>query len=494
MKSGTLMYNQSLSLLTDLYQVTMSYAYWKSGTAEKESVFHMFFRSNPFRGGYAVACGLENILKFLENFHFDDTDLSYMRGLSGNDGKPLFEEGFIRYLGNFSFECDIDAVPEGTIIFPYEPIVRVKGPIIQCQILETVLLNIVNFQTLIATKAARMVQASGGDPILEFGLRRAQGFDGAMAASRAAYIGGCAATSNMLAGKILGIPVKGTHAHSWVMSFDDEDEAFLEYAKALPNNCILLVDTYDSLEGVRKAVKTGIRLREKGFDLSGIRLDSGDLAYLSKEARKILDENGFKDTKILASNQLDENIISSLKDQGAKIDVWGVGTKLITAYDEPALDGVYKLSAVRTPGKEWNYKLKLSEQKEKITIPGILQIRRFEKSGENIADCIFDINSAVPDGCMIVDPEDGTRRKNIEAGTVFIDILVPVMRKGKRVSPETGIHSLRENTARNLLKFHSGIKRFINPHRYPVGLELSLYGLQTDMILSKRKIKKGGPL
>ena len=257
-----LAYNQSLSLLTDLYQVTMAYGYWKAGVDHKEAVFHLFFRNNPFKGGFTVACGLDYAIDYLENFKLDESDIDCLRSLKGNDGKPLFEDSFLRYLANMRFECDIDAIPEGTVVFPHEPLIRVQGPIIQCQILETALLNIINFQTLIATKAARMCLATGGEPILEFGLRRAQGIDGALAAARASYIGGCSATSNVLANKIFGIPLKGTHAHSWIMSFDDEYEAFQTYAKAMPNNCVFLVDTYDTLEGVKKAIEAGKFLRQ----------------------------------------------------------------------------------------------------------------------------------------------------------------------------------------------------------------------------------------
>ena len=262
------------------------------------------------------------------------------------------------------------------MVFPPEPLVRVRGPIIQGQLIETPLLNLVNFQTLIATKAARVCHAAGSDSVVEFGLRRAQGIDGSLSASRAAYVGGCAATSNLLAGRLLGIPVRGTHAHSWIMFFDSEREAFREYARAMPNNCVLLVDTYDTIEGVRKAVETGRWLREQGHEMIGIRLDSGDLAYLSIEARKILDEAGFPEAAILASNELDERIIASLKQQGARIDRWGVGTRLVTGHEQPALGGIYKLAAVREDGGAWDYKLKLSEQAIKVSYPGILQVRR----------------------------------------------------------------------------------------------------------------------
>lgn len=487
MSYKVLTYNQSLSLLTDFYQMTMAYAYWKAKVNTKEAVFHMFFRNNPFQGGFTIACGLEYVIDYLENFSFDKTDIDYLASLRGNDEKPIFEKGFLDYLGLLKFECAVDAVPEGTIVFPHEPLIRVQGPIIQSQILETVLLNIINFQTLIATKAARMLIASQGEPILEFGLRRAQGIDGALAASRAAYIGGCAATSNVLAGKLFGIPARGTHAHSWVMSFDDEIEAFKEYAKALPNNCVFLVDTYDTLEGVKRAADAGKWLRRHGHELIGIRLDSGDLAYLSIEARKILDAEGFPDAKIIASNELDENIIASLKDQGAKIAVWGVGTKLITAYDQPALGGVYKLSAVRAPGGEWKYKVKLSEQAAKVSNPGILQVRRYIKSGQAVADCLYDQSADLSKGCIMVDPFDMTRQKRLLADYEFRDLLVPVFREGKRVYPEVTIEQARENARQNLEWFHSGVKRFVNPHQFPVGLEKSLYALKTDLILKARE-------
>ncbi len=483
-----LAYNQSLSLVTDFYQLTMAYGYWKAKVDNKEAVFHLFFRNNPFKGGFTVACGLEYVIDYLENFRFDKTDIDYLASLPGNDGKPIFEQGFLEYLRNLKFECDVDAIPEGTIVFPHEPLIRIQGPIIQAQILETVLLNIMNFQTLIATKSARMILASQGEPILEFGLRRAQGIDGALAASRAAYIGGCAATSNVLAGKIFGIPVRGTHAHSWVMSFDDEIEAFKEYAKALPNNCVFLVDTYDTLEGVKKAAEVGKWLRGQGHELMGIRLDSGDLAYLSIEARKILDAEGFPDAKIIASNELDENVIVSLKDQGAKIAIWGVGTKLITAYDQPALGGVYKLSATRVPEGEWKYKVKLSEQAIKVSNPGILQVRRYRKGSEAIADVIHGQNTDLSKGCIMVDPFDMTRQKRILADYEFKDLLVPVFRKGKRVYPQVAIEEAKKNTQQNLALFHDGIKRFVNPHQFPVGLEKSLYALKTDLILKTREV------
>ncbi len=317
--------------------------------------------------------------------------MAYLATLSGNDGRPLFEAAFLDYLRGLRLAVDVDAVPEGTAVFPHEPLVRVRGPMLHCQLLETPLLTIVNFATLVATKAARVALAARGDPVLEFGLRRAQGIDGGLAASRAAYVGGCHATSNVLAGKRFGIPVRGTHAHSWVMSFDDELESFEAYAAAMPNNCVFLVDTYDTLEGVRHAAAVGQRLQAAGHKMVGIRLDSGDLAYLSIEARKILDAAGLADAAILASNDLDERLIESLKQQGATIAVWGVGTKLVTAYDQPALGGVYKLGAIQDDAGAWHHKLKLSEQTAKTSTPGVQQVRRFfHADGSADGDAIFD--------------------------------------------------------------------------------------------------------
>jgi len=411
------LYNQSMALLTDLYELTMAYGYWKTGVHRREAVFHLHFRQNPFGGGFSVACGLSTAIDFLQNFKFDASDITYLGTLNGNDQKPLFDKKFLSYLGGMRFECDVDAIPEGTVVFPHEPLIRVKGPIWQAQVLETVLLNILGFQTLLATKAARISIAARGKPVLEFGLRRAQGFDGALVASRAAYIGGVSSTSNVLAGKIYGLPVRGTQAHSWVMSFEDELEAFRAYAKAMPNNCIFLVDTYDSLEGVRHAVQIGKELKKEGHQLAGIRLDSGDLAYLSAEARKILDRGGFTKAVIVASNDLDETIMESLNEQGAQIGLWGIGTKLITAFDQPALGAVYKLSAVRDPGKEWQYRVKLSEQSLKVSIPGIQQVRRFYSQKEIIADVIYDTQKDLSGEVTMVDPLDMTRQKKISTTT-----------------------------------------------------------------------------
>jgi nicotinate phosphoribosyltransferase len=480
-------YRDSLALLTDYYEITMAYGYWKSGMAETEAAFHISFRENPFGGGFTIACGLGRVLEYLAGFAFDPSDLEYLAGIRDRKGKPMLEPGFLGYLGKLKLTCDVDAVPEGTAVFPQEPILRIQGPLLQCQILESALLNILNFESLIATKAARVVLAAGGDPVLEFGLRRAQGFDGALSASRAAYIGGCAATSNVLAGKLFGIPVAGTHSHSWVMAFDSEEEAFRQYARILPDNCIFLVDTYQTLSGVRHAVRAAKELRERGSEMIGIRLDSGDLAALSQETRKILDEAGFPKAQIVASNELDETIIESLKHQGAKIDLWGVGTKLATAFDQPALGGVYKLSALRKAGGEWDYKMKISDQAAKTSTPGILQVRRFRRGGQNIADAILEEGSCPPGECVIVDPGDSARRENIPADAEHTDLLVPVARAGMVVYSDQPLEEIRRRAAENLAHFSPGIKRFINPHRYPVGLELGLYRKKLKLALRNAK-------
>ena len=484
------LYKHNLALLTDLYQLTMAYGYHRAGIAEHEAVFHLVFRKNPFKGGYAVACGLSTVVELLSGFHFESTDCDYLASLRGNDDRPLFDDGFLKHLTEMRFACDVDAVEEGTLVFPWEPLVRVRGPLIQCQIIETALLNTVNFETLIASKAARICQAAAGEPVLEFGLRRAQGVDGALSASRAAYVGGCSATSNVLAGRLFDIPVKGTHAHSWVMCFDDELGSFSAYAEAMPNNCVFLVDTYDTLQGVRNAVTMGAKLRQQGHEMVGIRLDSGDLTYLSIEARKILDEAGFPDAAIVASNDLDEHIIASLKRQGATINVWGVGTKLATAYDQPALGGVYKLSAIRAPGEDWRYKVKLSEQKVKVSNPGIQQVRRFFDGGRPVADCIYDVTRGLNGACCLVDPMDDTRRKTINKDSAFVDLLVPVFKAGQPVYSPPAALQARARAQEQLATFHGGVKRFVNPHQYPVGLERSLHQTKRELIFRARGIEE----
>jgi len=476
------LYRQPLALLTDLYQLTMSYGYWKAGLDKKEAIFHLFFRKRPFQGGFTIAAGLETVIDYLKDFRFSASDLDYLSSLCNNDGTPLFEPQFFDYLAKMQFSCDIDAIPEGNVVFPYEPLIRVKGPLIQCQLLESPLLNLVNFPTLIATKAARICIAAHGDPVLEFGLRRAQGIDGALTASRAAYIGGCDATSNVLAGKIYGIPVRGTHSHSWIMVFDDEQEAFHTYARQLPNNCVFLVDTYNTVEGVKKAIETGLWLKQQGKKMLGIRLDSGDLAYLSVKSRAMLDEAGFHDTKIIASNELDETIINELKRQGACIDIWGVGTNLVTAGTQSALDGVYKLSAIRNPGEDWTYKIKLSEQLVKISNPGILQVRRFSFKNEYTMDALYDINMGISPSSVLIDPLDPTRQRSLGKSWTARDMLVPIFQGGQCVYQSPSLANIRATTKEELGHFQSGLKRFIHPHEYIVGMEKTLYDLKLNLI------------
>lgn len=487
-KNNTLkVYGQSLSLLTDFYQMSMSYAYWKMGLKDKEAVFLLAFRRIPFRGGFTIAAGLESVIDYLHNFRFDSSDLAYLESLRGSDDQPFFCAGFLDYLSQLRFTGHLDAVPEGTPVFPQEPLLRIQGPLIECQLLESPLLNLINFPTLIATKAARICLAAQGEPVLEFGLRRAQGIDGALTASRAAYIGGCDSTSNLMAGKLFGIPVKGTHSHSWVMVFDEELESFKTYAKALPNNCVFLVDTYNTIEGVKNAIEVGKWLKEQGKQLIGIRLDSGDLADLSLKSRRMLDNAGFPDAKILASNELDETIISELKRQGAKINVWGVGTNLVTAKEQPALDGVYKLSAIRDKDGPWKYKLKLSEQIIKISNPGILQVKRFSSDKEYIADLIYDNQTPLSQDYFLVDPLDPTREHALDKNLKSKDLLVPIFRQGECVYSIPSLGQVREYTKQELDHFPLGVKRFLNPHLYAVGMENSLYQFKVDLIRRLRQ-------
>lgn len=476
----------SHSLLTDLYQLTMAQGYWKAGLVDVEACFHLTFRRLPFHGGFAIAAGLEAAIAFIEQFRFRPDDLAFLKKLNSADGTPLFSPDFLEYLSQLELFCDIDAIPEGTAVFPNEPLIRVKGPLIHAQLLESPLLALINFPTLIATKAARVYLAANGDPVFEFGMRRAQGVDGGLTAARAAYIGGCEATSNVLAGKLFNIPIRGTHAHSWVQVFNSEQEAFDTYAKTSPNNCVLLVDTYNTLDGVQKAIQTGLKLKKQGHSLLAIRLDSGDLAYLSIQARKLLDDAGFHRTKIVASNELDEQVIEDLKKQGAKIDTWGVGTHLVTAYDQPALDGVYKLSAIRYKGGSWEPRLKLSEQMIKVSTPGILQVRRYIKNSLFVADMIYEEGIDFAEDQIVIDPLDSTRQKRLEKSLVSEDLLVPVFRKGRSVYTLPSLDKIRERALSQLSLLHSSIKRFLNPHQYVVGLEKRLYERKIHLVKATR--------
>ena len=478
-------------LLTDLYQLTMAQGYWACGKVDERACFHMTFRESPFKGGFAVACGMDQLAEFIENFSFTDEDIEYLASIPAPAGGKMFDPGFLEYLRTMKLDLDIDAVHEGTIVFPQDPVVRVMGPILQCQIIETPLLNIVNFETLIATKAARVCLAAES-PVAEFGLRRAQGPAGGLYASRAAVIGGCSSTSNVLAGQRFGVPVSGTHAHAWVMSFDDELTAFREYARIMPNNCVLLVDTYDVEKGIDNAITVGLEMKERGERLMGIRIDSGDLAWLAKMARRKLDDAGLTDTGIVLSNDLDENTIRSIRQQGAQVMSWGVGTKLATAYDQPTLGGVYKLSAVKDKGSDtWRDCLKITAQSVKLTTPGVLDIRRyFHGNGKIAGDMVYDVNTGINADEVIVDPADSLRRKKL-GGKRFETLLKPLAKHGKVcLEPEyRDTMAAQQRTKDGLETLDESQKRILNPHTYPVDLERNLYERRAALVESKLGIE-----
>lgn len=475
---------QNLTLLTDLYELTMMQAYFKNKNKNETVVFDAFYRDNPFGSGYAICCGIEQVVEYIKNLKFSDDDLNYLKSLN------MFDNDFIEYLANFKFSGDIYAIPEGSVIFPREPIVKIIAPIIEAQLIETALLNIINHQSLIATKASRVCYAAQGDGVMEFGLRRAQGPDAGTYGARAAVIGGCVATSNVLAGKMFNIPVKGTHAHSWIMSFEDEYTAFKEYAKLYPNACILLVDTYDTLKsGVPNAIKVFNEMKNSGIDLKnyGIRLDSGDLAYLSKKARKMLDDAGFETAIISASNDLDENLIESLKlQQGAEITSWGVGTHLITAKDCPSFGGVYKLAAIMKNG-EFVPKIKLSENTEKVTNPGNKKIIRvYEKQYNKIkadiiclADEVFNENETL----TIFDPKEPWKKTVMEAGTYTLrELMVPLFKNGECVYESKEVMEIRDYCASELDTLWNEVRRLVNPHKVYVDLSQKLYDTKLNIL------------
>ena len=489
----------------------MACGYFKAGVTDREAVFHATFRENPFAGQFTVACGLATAIDVLRGFHFTDTQVDYLGSQRGNDGKPLFDSRFLDYLRRLQLTCDVDAIPEGTLVFANEPLIRVVGPIIQCQLLETALLNIFNFQSLIATKAARVCLAAEHDPVIEFGLRRSQGVDGGLTAARAAYIGGCAGTSNLQAGQQFGIPVSGTQAHSWIMFFENELEAFQSYARAMPNNCIFLVDTYNSIEGIRHAIEIGSELRRQGHEMIGVRLDSGDRVALSIKARRMLDEAGLANAKIVCSGDLDEYMITDLKQRGAKIDAWGVGTKLSTGQPDAALGGIYKLGAIRRPGGEWQYRIKLSEESAKASVPGSLQVRRFHQpDGRFMADAIYETDHGLSEPCEIVDPETNDRLTIGDASTIasvgeavgfprddnvapyngpahFTDLLVPIFRRGQLVYEAPSIEESREHVRKQLSCAPPEILRLKDPVPYKIGLERSLHELRSKLITPVRQ-------
>jgi nicotinate phosphoribosyltransferase len=461
----------------------MACGYWKAGVSDHEAAFHVTFRENPFGGGFTLACGLATAIDFLRTFYFTETQIDYLASQNGNDGKPLFDSGFLDHLRSLRLTCDIDAIPEGTLVFPNEPLIRICGPVIQCQLLETALLNILNFQSLIATKAARVCLAAENDAVIEFGLRRAQGVDGGLTAARATYIGGCAGTSNLQAGQHYGIPTSGTQAHSWIMFFESEREAFETYARALPNNCVFLVDTYNSIDGVRRAIEVAKELRKDRHEMIGVRLDSGDRVASSIEARKMLDEAGFSEAKIVCSGDLDEFAIADMKRRDAKIDVWGVGTKLTTGQPDAALAGIYKLSAMRPPGEQWRYRIKLSDEPAKTSCPGLLQVRRFhEQDRRFIADAIYEIDHAVSEPCVIVDLQT-QEQTEIQAKTEYADLLIPIFRRGELVYRVPDIQESRACAHEQLGRAPPEILKFEKPRRYDVGLENSLHELRSRLIV-----------
>lgn len=462
------LYGQSLALLADLYQLTMAYAHWHSADPEREAVFSLFFREAPFGGGPAIACGLDGVMDYLVDLHFTGDDIDYLAAQRDGRGNRLFDDAFLDYLRQLRFTGDVSAVPEGTAVFPHEPMLRVRAPVLQAQLLETAILNLMNFPTLIASKAARMAHAAGGDPVLDFGLRKAHGPGAGALAARAAYVGGCAGTANVLAGKLFGVPVKGTHAHGWVMAFDDEVDAFRRYAEALPDNCIFLVDTYDTLAGVRHAIEVGHWLRKRGHEMVGIRLDSGELAELAREARRMLDDAGFGNAVIAASSSLDESAIAELKKAEAPIVLWGVGTRLTTGQPDGALDGVYKLTAIRGDDGAWQSRLKLSDSAAKQTSPGIQQVRRYRAGGRPVADWLYDegeIGAAFESGRSLSD--DG-QSVSPPRDADYDDLLQPVISGGEVVYQSPELADVRERAM-------AEYARFAYFHDYPVVLEDRLY-------------------
>ncbi len=477
------------AVMTDLYQLTMAQAYLSSDIASKQACFYVSFRENPFKGGYAIACGLEQIVQFITSYGFGEDDCNYIASIKDASGADLFSDDFIHTISSLKLTVDVDAVSEGTLVFPNEPIIRVTGPVMQCQLIETAILNIFNYQTLVATKAARVCDAAKNKPVAEFGLRRAQGPSGGLLASRAAVIGGCSSTSNVEAGKVFGLPVSGTHAHSWVMAHDSELEAFRSFSKVFPSNSILLVDTYNVVSGVNNAITVAREMERRGAKLSGIRIDSGDLVWLSCKARQMLDAAGLNYVKIVASNDLDELTIQSLNDQGACVDMWGVGTKLVTAWDQPALSGVYKLCATRVANTDpWTPQLKISEQTAKTTLPGMLAARRyFDAAGIMVGDMVYD-EQMLPDNDLIVDPNDELRQKDL-SGLKCVELLEPCIRDGKQVQNTPDIKQICENTKANLASLHASNKRFLNPHTYPVGLEQKLIEQRDNLIRQARALR-----
>ena len=476
--------DHSLALSTDLYQLSMAQGYWKNGLAEARCEFNLLYRQNPFGGGFVVAAGLADALRFFDNFSYTVEDLAYLATLKDRAGDLLFEQAFLAYLKDLRLELALWAVPEGTVVFPGEPLVRVRGALIQAQLLETPLLTILNFQSLIATKAARVCLQAGGDTVLDFGLRRAQGLDGGLSASRACYIGGCAGTSNVLAGKRFGIPVIGTHAHSWVLAFNDELTAFRTFARAMPGNCVFLVDTYDTAQGLRHAVQVGLELQRAGHRLIGVRLDSGDLVTLSRQARGRLDEAGLNSALVFASGDLDEWEIRKLKQAGAQVNGWGVGTRLITGHGDPALGGVFKLAAIQKSGLgRMEPVMKRTEESLKAGLPGEVALYRCRSSeGMMRADLATlaaeppplengPIAAYTPDGKALFLPEGN-----------WEPLLTQVLAGGRALREEPTLDAIRNRTQRQLSTLDETVKALDNPAQYPLAFSESLHHLRTGLL------------
>ena len=481
----------NLTLLTDLYELTMMQGYFKTGNKDV-AVFDAFYRTNPCNGGYSICAGLEQVIDYIENLHFDEEDIAYLRSLH------IFDEDFLDYLAHFHFSGDIYAIPEGSVMFPREPMIKVVAPIMEAQLIETAILNIVNHQSLIATKAARVCYAAQGDGVMEFGLRRAQGPDSGTYGARAAVIGGCKGTSNVLTGQLFDVPVLGTHAHSWIMSFPDEYTAFKEYAKLYPDACTLLVDTYDTLKsGVPNAIRVFTEMREAGIKpkMYGIRMDSGDLAYLSKQVRKMLDVAGFPDAVISASNDLDEYLIETLKSQGATITSWGVGTNLITSKDNPSFGGVYKLAAIQDENGEFIPKIKLSENTEKVTNPGNKTFYRIydNETGKIKADLICLVGETFDESkdLMLFDPVEPWKKTKLKAGKYHMrEMLVPVIKGGKAIYKSPSVMEIREICMKEKDTLWDENKRFVNPQEIHVDLSEKLYNLKNDLLNQLHKIEE----
>ena len=477
------MSKRNLTLLTDLYELTMMQGYYEKGQNENV-IFDVFFRQNPCNNGYSVCAGLDQVIDYIKNLHFTYEDVDYLRGLG------IFKEDFLHYLSGFHFSGDIYAIPEGTVVFPKEPLLKVVAPIMEAQLVETAILNIINHQSLIATKTSRIVFAANGDGIMEFGLRRAQGPDAGLYGARAAMIGGCVGTSNVLAGQMFDVPVMGTHAHSWIMSFPDEYTAFKTYAEMYPDNCTLLVDTYDTLKsGVPNAIRVFQEFKDAGKPLIkyGIRLDSGDLAYLSKEARKMLDEAGFPEATICASNDLDEFLLHDLKMQGAAIDSWGVGTNLITSKDCPSFGGVYKLAAIQNEGGEFVPKIKISENTEKITNPGNKTIYRiYEKaSGKIKADLICFADEVIDpkQDLLLFDPMDTWKKTKLAGGTYTVrEILLPIFKNGECLYKSPTLKEIAAYCREEKDTLWDETKRLFYPHRVYVDLSQKLYAVKQSLL------------